>query len=161
MRNGPGLKARPFYLEVVVLEEDKFCFQLVGGNLLLAPRGFFALSKEELGKISNGCGPKGVPDFVPDEAWGKDISKPCDVHDYMYGRCAGRLDELISDLLLLFNLLLVIFQDEESWKIMKWVRSLRALKYFLATALTQFTEGVWACNLREVCYARYIEANIG
>ena len=79
----------------------------------------------------------------------------------MYGRCAGKLDELISDLLLLFNLLLVIFQDEESWKLLKWVRSLRALKYFLATALTTCTKDVWRCNLMEVCYARFIEANLG
>ena len=56
------------------------------------------LSEKDRKEISNGCGSKSAFwDFVPDSMWFLDISKACDIHDYMYKIGKNRLDKDRAD----------------------------------------------------------------
>ena len=55
---------------------------------LKAPQSFWEASEEDVDKVTGGCGPGGVGDYlVPDTVWGLSIFLACRVHDWMYGEC--------------------------------------------------------------------------
>jgi len=97
---------------------------------LYAPSNFWKLSKEEIGKISNGCGSaKAAIDFVPDTIWGLRVTAACDIHDFSYWEGGTKDDKYVDDLFLFINILQII-NAKTKWKIMKVLRFNRALKYF-------------------------------
>lgn len=108
---------------------------------LIAPRAYWGLGPERKAQICNGAGPKGKGWTVPDTMYGKRVTEPCNVHDYMYHVGESILDKMVADLVLLINLLLTIVPlHEPTWRAwcplktspLTWWRCKRALVYFLA-----------------------------
>jgi len=99
---------------------------------LFCPHDYKTLSKEELNKITNGCGPQGWKfDFVPDKIWGLCINLPCRIHDYMYHIGKGIKDKEEADRVFLNNMIRLI-EYKTKWKWLKWLRKRRAYKYYVA-----------------------------
>lgn len=99
---------------------------------LYAPTEFWYASNKERSKICNGCGPDSGLDCVPDTIWFLNISKACDIHDYMYHMalpCIGKKEE--ADRVFLNNMYRII-EQKTKWKWLKFLRRRRAYKYYLA-----------------------------
>lgn len=56
----------------------------IAAAALYAPKKYWELDGETKKRICNGCGPRGVFDFVGDSIWGVYIGEACNIHDYMY-----------------------------------------------------------------------------
>lgn len=139
--------------------DDRLVLGRFKGRLYLAPASFFALDEIELSLVSNGCGSSGaLGKVVPDTAWGQDISGPCHIHDFMYMGCAGKLDEIISDCVLAFNLVLEVIQ-QGAGKIATFLRMMRVCKYIVAVATTVYSDEYWEENRKLVKVSRYAEAS--
>lgn len=140
--------------------DDQLVLGRFEGRLYLAPRGFFHLDKIELALVSNGCGPGTVMGkVVPDKAWGLSLAGPCHIHDYMYQLCMSIWDELVSDAVFAFNLVLDILMSEGN-KLVKTARMLRVSKYIMAVGLTMYSEQYWEENKGSARYSRFIEASM-
>lgn len=74
----------------------------------------------------NGIGEK----LVPETIWGLKITPACQIHDQMYAKGKTQSDKEEADRVFLNNLLRII--DGNSNKVMRWLRSRRAYKYYEA-----------------------------
>lgn len=142
------------------MSQDRLVFGRFNGQLLLAPEGFFQIMEEEISMVSNGCGSSGrLGSIVPDTAWGQDLSPACHVHDYMYQMCLGLIDEIISDCVFAFNLVMIVLMSEAG-KFMKTLRLMRVFKYVAAVALTTRSDQFWEQNQGDAKRSRFAEACI-
>lgn len=100
---------------------------------LSAPAGYWTLKPAEKAVICNGCGAKSaLIDFVPDTIWGLSISEACDIHDYSWFVCKPTVEEFRHwNRVFLDNMLQIIEKDSANW-FMRWLRQLRAFKYYQA-----------------------------
>lgn len=79
-------------------------------------------------QVSNGAGPSGKGWIVPDTLWGLSITEAANVHDWMY--TYGN-DKIEADLVFLENMIRII-DDATEFRFLHWMRTSRALKYYLA-----------------------------
>ena len=134
----------PFTIPAGILPEDiqgnnplklLGLFFLPGGTTAqIMPLKYHTLSTdnpEELDMISNGCGPKGHIDLVPDSNWGLDISGVCKIHDVMYEWGTTRWDKFLADIVFLVNHVILILQKTNT-KGLTMLRCYRAVTYFNA-----------------------------
>jgi len=76
-------------------------------NGKLAPyECYWDLSNEDVGKLSNGCGPGDWKiDLVPDSLLGCDFTESCNIHDVMYHFGKDNVDKQLADRVFLYNIL--------------------------------------------------------
>lgn len=76
---------------------------------LFAPKSYWQASPELRKSIRNGCGVAGWKGkLVPNSMWGLDISKACDIHDWMYHWGKTEADRAEADRVFLNNLVRII-----------------------------------------------------
>jgi len=100
---------------------------------LITPREYEKLDKRELELICNGCGTEGWKGkLVPDTIYGVNITKACNIHDFMYFNGMTMKDKKEADDVFLKNLLTIVNHSPKwsSW-LNRWRRK-RARKYYLA-----------------------------
>lgn len=107
---------------------------------LYYPKTFINASLEEMKEVCNGCGAKdGVN--VPDTMWGLKVTKPCNIHDWMFHKGTTLGDYYFANVMFFWNLTATII-DGSNWFTML-PRMKRALKYFLAVLTKAGTEAYW------------------
>lgn len=132
---------------------DDLHFVETEAGIVLGPRSFWAADPSQY----NGCGPDGAGALVPDNILGLDVSDLCNIHDHMSGRCANRIDEVITDAVLAANLVVRVVTCSNGF--MVWPRMALATKYILAVASTTFSQRYWAANRAECPNGRYLKNN--
>lgn len=87
---------------------------------LLAPLGYWALSKAQKDNICNGCGPGRLRWIVPDKIAGFDFTEACNIHDYCFNhyKCTFRL---ANDLFAYNMYALVKKREQNVWRIGYWI----------------------------------------
>ena len=87
--------------------------------VLFAPEVYWNLSEKDHKRLCNGCGPAGwMGIFVPNTVCFLDISKACDIHDYMYYAGKTQKDKEEADRAFLNNMKRMInFHTEYKWLI--------------------------------------------
>ena len=91
--------------------------------------GYKNLTQEVKDRICNGCGPKGLIDFVPDTMYGMKICEACDIHDYDYFMGKTIMDKYKADIRFLSNLIILVNRGT-IW--LRFFRRRRALAYYEA-----------------------------
>lgn len=77
-----------------------------------APDAYRALLPEELGKIANGCGPKGWRvDLVPDSLMGLCVTPECNLHDWMYSQGGDDAARKLADVTLYLNIAFKVLME--------------------------------------------------
>ena len=98
-----------------------------------APITYISASEQQKALICNGCGTKGLGGWlVPDTLYGLNITEECNIHDWMYHEGETQEDKDHADLNFYHNILDKI---EQGYRIFKWLRRMRAKKYYLAVKL--------------------------
>ena len=93
------------------------------------PEGYLDLTPEQKAEICNGCGAKGLLDFVPDHILGACFEEPCNIHDYGYSLGNDKRGE---DRRFLFNMSVASDTDDP---ILYGARMEFAWRYFRAVSL--------------------------
>lgn len=94
--------------------------------------GYTELSDVERFVICNGCGSaQSKFDFVPDTLYGLSIKEACYRHDYAYFWGQTEAHKRAADRQFLANMLTIIEQQSGN-ALMRNLRSLRAVKYYMA-----------------------------
>lgn len=92
---------------------------------LYQPDSYLTAPKQAREDICNGCGPTGwLAKFVPNTIYLLDISKACDIHDWMYWEGKTAQDKERADRVLLNNILRLI-EAHGGWG---WLQTLRRKK---------------------------------
>lgn len=66
-------------------KNDPIVFGEIDGYQLAAPQSFWQTSYDLKRDLINGCGPKGIGDYlVPDSIWFLSVKAACKIHDWMY-----------------------------------------------------------------------------
>ena len=100
--------------------------------VLYAPTEYWSLPKELKQALTNGCGPRGwLRVLVPDTICGLDITKVCDIHDYMYAIGVDEADREEADDVFRNNLLRWV-DAHTKWNWLKKLRYHRAQVYYKA-----------------------------
>lgn len=95
---------------------------------LFAPETYWSATPEERKTICNGCGTAGWKGkLVPDTMWGLDISKACNIHDWMYHYGKTEAERCEADRVFLNNLIRII-NTEGGW--LASLRRYRATTYY-------------------------------
>ncbi len=89
---------------------------------LKCPESYNTASKEDIDKVSNGCGPKWLPKFeFFNKILGTNIKEACDIHDWEYTVSDVTVkNKLLFDYTLLINLLLLIKNSKSKYKVPKY-----------------------------------------
>jgi len=104
------------------------------GLIDVDPR-FLNTSLAELMYICNGCGAKeALIDFVPDTIYGMSVRPACNPHDFGYHIGKTIEDKQREDRRMLNNTLRLI-QIRSANRVMKFLRTKRAVKYYMAVDL--------------------------
>jgi hypothetical protein len=99
---------------------------------LRAPQSYLDASEEVRAAVANGCGPSGWKEkIIPDNIFGTDISKPCEIHDWRYKYGETEEDKVFADIEFLENLTITIINDTDD-ETMLAVRCAVANTYFIA-----------------------------
>jgi len=99
--------------------------------LLFAPQSYHNATPRMIAEICNGCGAKGIGGYlVPDTLYGLNVSPVCDIHDWMYHEGSTLPDKDAADRVMYNNMIRYI--DAYSCWALKWLRTRRAMKYYLA-----------------------------
>ena len=96
---------------------------------LIVPQGYSDLTTAQKILICNGMGPKGWSWLVPNHFFGADITEAGNRHDFSYSIGGDKWAKVVADLMFLFNMLRLVF-DEGGW--MQTPRYFMALRYFTA-----------------------------
>jgi hypothetical protein len=135
---------------------------------LWAPLQYWELPHNIKEYICNACGPKSKFDLIPDTIWFLDISKACDIHDYMYYISSANIeDKKTADRIFLINMNELIERNTKKYiNIFKlkfknplyFLRKARALNYYLAVKHSWLIFYIMGCNN---CHdaIKYFEAN--
>lgn len=76
---------------------------------LYAPESYWTATTTERSAVCNGCGVAGWKGkLVPDTLWGLNISKSCDIHDWMYHFGKTEEERCEADRVFLNNLIRII-----------------------------------------------------
>lgn len=99
---------------------------------LFAPKEYWNTPKEEVDKVTGGCGPGGKGDWlVPDTMYGLSVKPACRIHDYMYAFGETIEDKESADRAFLNNMLRIIIEVTK-WYLMRKLRIWRAYTYYKA-----------------------------
>ena len=102
---------------------------------LFAPKTYWTTPKEEIDRVTGGCGPGRFGDWlVPDTIWGLSIKKACRIHDFSWYIAETLEEKEASDRAFLNNMLRLIYAGAKWW-ILRKLRIRRAYKYYLAVKL--------------------------
>lgn len=85
-------------------------------------------------EICNGCGAKGSKLPIPQTNYGMDMRPACNPHDFGYAIGQNIEDKMREDRRMLNNSLRLIHLRSKN-KFMRWLRTKRAIKYYLAVDL--------------------------
>lgn len=96
---------------------------------LYASPSYIAASPEERKARSNGCGAKGILDFVPDTFYGLSVTQACNIHDWMYSDGRTLADKEAADRIFLNNMLRIISNHTEN-RLLLALRRRRAYTYY-------------------------------
>jgi len=100
---------------------------------LITPREYEKLDKRELELICNGCGTEGWKGkLVPDTIYGVNITKACNIHDFMYFNGMTMKDKKEADDVFLKNLLTIVNHSPKWSSWLNGLRRRRVNKYYLA-----------------------------
>lgn len=117
-----------------------------------APLNYWLASQDSRAQVCNGCGTKGFGSWIcPDTLYGLNITKACDIHDWMYQYGNTIDDKRQADRVFLNNMLRLIEQNTTTWDlILAPLRRRRALKYYEAV---KYFGGpsFWAETVAEPC----------
>lgn len=97
---------------------------------LFKPEGYDKIPKERLAVICNGCGPSGWK-VKFNSIIGCNVSKACNIHDYMYLCGVDIKAKKEADRVFLNNMLRLI-DNKSAWKITKWMRKKVAYGYYIS-----------------------------
>lgn len=104
---------------------------------LFAPKKYWETPADQVDKIDNGCGPKGIIDLVPDKPAGFDFTGPCRIHDWGYSQKVGSEENRnIHDRIFKNNMIRVVewtigpkpapakkwYHFRQKMKVLKWTR---------------------------------------
>jgi len=96
---------------------------------LRSSEGYQKLTPDMKARICNGCGAKGMFDFIPDTMYGMKICEACNIHDYDYFMGKTISDKHKADLRFLGNLIILVNKGNV---VLRFLRRRRALKYYEA-----------------------------
>ena len=100
---------------------------------LKAPKEYYELSPMERRNLLNQCGPDGaLNDYIPNHLLGTNISKSCDIHDFMFIEAKNKKEAELADKIFLKNMNTQI-ESEPNSKLLNPVRKIFAKLYFFAT----------------------------
>jgi hypothetical protein len=89
---------------------DEISQQLYKGYYLSAPNSFWAATIEDREEIINGCGPRGVLDWlIPDKIFGLPIRPACEIHDWCFAVWDDRAGFTLSNKLFRNNMQRIIW----------------------------------------------------
>ena len=91
--------------------------------------GYKKLTPDIKARICNGCGAKGMFDFVPDNIYGLQICEACNIHDYDYLMGKVLTDKHKADIRFLGNMMILINRGNI---ILRFFRRRVALTYYEA-----------------------------
>lgn len=95
---------------------------------LYAPESYWNATPEQRKVVCNGCGVAGWKGkLVPNTMWGLDISKACDIHDWMYHYGNTEEDRCEADRVFLNNLIRIINAHDG---MLAAIRRYRATTYY-------------------------------
>ena len=89
--------------------------------------GYKKLTPKMKERICNGCGPKGMIDFVPDTIYGLKICEACNIHDYDYFIGKTITDKHKADIRFLGNMMVLVNRGT-IW--LRFFRRRRVLMYY-------------------------------
>ncbi|USN48495.1 MAG: hypothetical protein H6626_05230 [Pseudobdellovibrionaceae bacterium] len=99
----------------------------------LAPYSYWNNSSKS--KQTNGCGSKGlIGDLVPDSLLGTNITKVCNIHDYMYSLGEVKEYRKIADQIFLKNMFIAINEDRDN-SLFKLLKKAKAYLYYLGVRI--------------------------
>lgn len=102
------------------------------GYLLAAPESLWKAPDDIKAEIISGCGPKGLGDvMIPDTAYFMSLTPACKVHDWMFTVYNDEAGFKLSNQVFLDNMNR-INQAQTKSRVLKWLRSRRIRKYFVA-----------------------------
>ena len=102
---------------------------------IYVPESFWKYDEVTLAMMTNGCGPKGIGDFiVPDTAYLLSIKAACIIHDFMYSIGETLLDKKRADKFFKDNMLKIINKKSKFW-LLKILRRIRAFEYYEAVSI--------------------------
>jgi hypothetical protein len=113
---------------------DQIRFGSLDGYLLTAPESFWYYSGfcNDLGGVINGCGPGGLGDLlIPDRVYGLNIKPACKIHDWMYTIYNDEFGFELANKIFLDNMIRINNSATKN-RLLKYLRSRRILKYYLA-----------------------------
>ena len=82
------------------------------------------------------CGPgEQMGDWlVPDTMYFLSVQPACSIHDYMYSQAESKADQYEADNTFFRNMITLI-DKQTKWRVLRWLRHRRALKYYEAVRL--------------------------
>ena len=96
---------------------------------LLCPEEYLTATVIQIAELTNGCGPKGWLDMVPDTIYGMNIADACNIHDWMYEFGETEMDRQFSDNTFQANIEHLIALRGGN-KFIMWLRGIRANTYY-------------------------------
>lgn len=100
-------------------------------NHLIAPEKYWTSISLNIPKYINGCGAGINTSLVPDTLLGLNISKACNIHDYMYEQGINKKQ---ADDIFLKNMISIINKESNSL-VLKSLRKAKAYIYYFAVKL--------------------------
>mgnify|MGYP000713132747 CR=1 FL=1 len=102
-------------------------------NKLTAPKEYYELSPSERKGLLNQCGPDGpLNNYIPNHLLGTNISRSCDINDFMFIEAKNKKEAELADKVFLKNMNVQI-QSEPKSNILNPIRRFFAKIYFYAT----------------------------
>lgn len=126
---------KEFYKSLpVVAACDPIRIGSLDGYYLAAPESFWYYLGfgDDLSVVINGCGPRGLGDFlIPDTIYGLSVKPACKIHDWMYTIYNDEDGFKLSNQVFLDNMIR-INNSASKHELLKWIRMRRILKYYRA-----------------------------
>lgn len=98
---------------------------------LVAPKSYIEATPEARAEASNGCGPQGKLDLIPDTLYGLSVAQACKIHDWEYVKGESIEDKEKADSRFLDNMLRLIDKYTTN-PLLKTLRRRRAHTYYEA-----------------------------
>jgi hypothetical protein len=111
---------------------DPIRFGYLDGYILAAPESFWDFAGQDMSAAVNGCGPGGIGDsLVPDTVYLLSIKAACKIHDWMYTIYNDEFGFELANQIFLDNMIRINNAATKN-RLLKYLRSRRILKYYLA-----------------------------
>ncbi len=120
----------------VVAAFDSIVIRSLDGYDLAAPESFWYYLGfgNDLSGVINGCGPRGLGDFlIPDTIYGLSVKPACKIHDWMFTIYNDEAGFKLANQVFLDNMIR-INNSASKHELLKWIRMRRILKYYRAVS---------------------------